>query len=99
MCGYDGPLICLVALGCLTDVLGKEPPSNDITANIGDIAGSYDHNKMPSWSASTERDAGTATNDLLDYFVSRLSRQLQFPCLDAETASEFGVHGLSFAIS
>lgn len=70
---YDGPLICRIALGNITDIVAVGPDSSrrDIPAGA--------RNKLPGWSVEREWDSSTGADDVIEEALASLARQLQFP--------------------
>lgn len=71
--GYDGPLLCRIALGNIADTVagGLHEPYDPIVP-----AGA--RNNLPRWAVEREWDSATDAHDLIVDVLASLTRQLQY---------------------
>jgi len=71
--GYDGPLLCRIALGNIANVVAHVPQHAESPVPAGA------RNTLPRWAVEREWDGATDPHDLIEAVLASLARQLQFP--------------------
>lgn len=77
---YGGPLVCRMAMASITELRIMVDPVaiNQAVVWTQDIEPGFE-NRFPRWDESVEWSAGTHVDDIVEFALQSLTRQLQFP--------------------